>query len=508
MYQPYQVPQWLRTDWDRLSAEEIRELQNRKLRDFVRDQLYPHSPYYREMFDRLGLAPDDIQSTDDLVKIPFTSKADLAPTADDPDRPNRFVLMPGELKKWTEQDAKTRRRIYRELTAAERTDHEKMLWEYYPVHANHTTGRTAQPTPIWFTQRDLAAYTEGARRTATLVNRDRLGRAVSTYPFTVVSHQAFWLNPITALGLGFSVLHTGGGKIAGTQAILDMIERSKPSYLVAMPGYMYHLCRTALQQGRDFSSVTHVALGGEKLTVELKQKLTGNLVELGADPDDLSVLGSYGFTENKGGLSECQTPPGDFRSYGYHTRPDMEFFEVIDPVSGQRVGEGETGEIVYTALDTRGTAVIRYRTGDIAVGGIVSGPCPNCGRTVPRISYDIRRSSLVQEFHLSKVKGTLLDLNAFSPILNGHPLVQEWQLEIGKRNGDPFDVDEITLYVALAEQADQSTFTREIHERFHRELEVTPNRIVFRSLPALLEQIGMETELKEKRVIDLRALRA
>jgi len=44
---------------------------------------------------------------------------------------------------------------------------------------------------------------------------------------------------------------------------------------------------------------------------------------------------------------------------------------------------GETGELVVTNLDARGSVVLRYRTGDILAGGYTTGRCPCCGRTMP-----------------------------------------------------------------------------------------------------------------------------
>ena len=76
--------------------------------------------------------------------------------------------------------------------------------------------------------------------------------------------------------------------------------------------------------------------------------------------------------------------------------------------------------------------VIRYRTGDIC-DGIEYDPCQYCGRTVPRLKTNIERSSEYKEFHLTKIKGELVNLNAFYSILNDFPEIAEWQVEIGKK---------------------------------------------------------------------------
>ena len=155
--------------------------------------------------------------------------------------------------------------------------------------------------------------------------------------------------------------------------------------------------------------------------------------------------------------SEC-APAADT---GYHLYPDMDYIELVDPETGEPVGEGEDGELVYTCLDGRGTCVVRFRTGDYVKGGIVYEPCPSCGRTVPRLGSDITRSGKVKGFSLTKLKGTLVDQGAFFSVLDEHPDVREWQVEIGKAGGDPLRGRRVDVYAALAEGADEEAVRAE-----------------------------------------------
>ncbi|KKW13294.1 MAG: phenylacetyl-CoA ligase (phenylacetic acid catabolism), partial [Parcubacteria group bacterium GW2011_GWC2_49_9] len=203
----------------------------------------------------------------------------------------------------------------------------------------------------------------------------------------------------------------------------------------------------------------------------------------------------YAFTEAKTAWIQCH------ESEGYHLYPDLDFFEVIDK-DGNRVPDGHPGELVYTSLDWRGTLVVRYRTGDMTQG-IEYEPCVHCGLTVPRILPDLQRSSEVKEFHLTKVKGELINLNQFFPLLSGMSEIEEWQLEITKKDNDPYGLDEMTLYVCPKEGTDFTSLEQAIVHKVHNEVMVSV-RIVQRTLPELLQQLGMETELKEKRIIDSR----
>ena len=72
--------------------------------------------------------------------------------------------------------------------------------------------------------------------------------------------------------------------------------------------------------------------------------------------------------------------------------PISGIIEIVDPKTGEPVGEGQPGEIVFTPLDARGTVVLRYRTGDLIEGGLVYEPCPHCGRHLPRLVGRISRT--------------------------------------------------------------------------------------------------------------------
>jgi len=228
--------------------------------------------------------------------------------------------------------------------------------------------------------------------------------------------------------------------------------------------------------------------------------MVGLLAEMGAA--DVRVCTTYGLTEARMAWGECPMPPGE-RS-GYHLFPDLGVFEVIDPVTGEVRGEGQPGELVYTPLDARGSVVIRYRTGDHVDGGITWEPCPYCGRTVPRIVGEIRRTVSSQELRFDKIKGTIVNFDTLQHLLDDLPEVGEWQIELRKRNDDPLDVDELILHFAPVGGVNQMELERKIRARFQDETEITPNRFEVHSMAEMLQRIKLETSLKEVRVLDSR----
>ena len=93
----------------------------------------------------------------------------------------------------------------------------------------------------------------------------------------------------------------------------------------------------------------------------MRRKLRLLAAGLGAGPVD--VIATYAFTEAKMAWVECPAPPGG-EPGGYHIGADLAIIEIIDPETGRTVGPMQPGEIVFSALDSRGTVVLRYRTGD------------------------------------------------------------------------------------------------------------------------------------------------
>jgi phenylacetate-coenzyme A ligase PaaK-like adenylate-forming protein len=470
-----------------LSREERAAVQNAKLRHFFRHAL-PYSPYYRELFKKYDLSLADVRTTDDLVKLPFTTKEDLAPREDDRARPKQFILQPDEhlIKKFAPK-SHLLKLLWKKITKQDVT--RRLEWEYKPIHLHFTTGRTALPTPFAYTACDLETLKETGKRLLDVSGISHKEVGINAFPYS--PHLAFWLTYYAMATIGMTSLATGGGKIMGTQKIIDAIERMKAGVVAFIPGYCYHLLREAVKQKRDFSNLKHVLFGGERVSDGLRQKVKEMCAALGAPR--LTILATYAMTESKTAWIQCH------EASGYHLYPDMEFIELVDE-EGRRVREGG-GEIVYTALNWRGSVVVRYKTGDLAKG-IEEGACPHCGKTVPRIVADIQRSSDVKEFHLTKVKGELVNLNNFYPLLSGMKELEEWQVVIRKKHNDPFEVDEIILLVALVSGTPPS-FLPVLAKTVQSEIGVAVN-VVEAPMADLLAKLGMETELKEKRIIDER----
>src|SRR5262245_32059558 len=86
----------LRTRWQDLPEQAIRQLQAEKLRRYLRTVVLPFSAHYRELFKEHGLTADSIRSLEDLQRLPFSSKTDLLNTPEHPQRVRDFLLIPDQ----------------------------------------------------------------------------------------------------------------------------------------------------------------------------------------------------------------------------------------------------------------------------------------------------------------------------------------------------------------------------------------------------------------------------
>lgn len=488
--------------WNKLSflpREDLKRIQNKKLRDFVNNHLYPFSPYYRTLFDRYNINPKRIKTVEDLKVIPFTRKEDFLPHGASPHGFMDFILQPDKalIKKYWPKTRLFKLGILK-LLKGKGYIKARLDKEYRPIFLTATTGTTHDPVSFLYTDYDINNLRISGYRLLEVFKAKSQIRAVNLFPYA--PHLAFWQTVFAGLTHDNFVLSTGGGKVMGTHGNIDAIKKVNPDVLIGVPSYLYHVARSAKEMKMHLDSVQKVILGAVAVPAGFKEKLASLLKSMGAK--HVRIMGTYGFTEAKCAWGECPTPIK--LSSGYHTYPDKEIFEIIDPDTGEVRGEGEDGELVYTAIDARGSCVLRYRTGDLVKGGITYKKCPYCRRTVPRISSDISRVSNIKNLMVSKIKGTLVNLNMFSEILESEKKVDEWQIEIRKKDNDLYEIDELIVYVSLAGDMDHQAVKENLNSRIQGATELVPNKIIILPHKEMLGRIEIETSNKVRRIVDLR----
>ncbi|MEM6821002.1 MAG: AMP-binding protein [Verrucomicrobiota bacterium] len=480
--------------WRRLTKDECHYYQSKRLQRYIRDVVYPYCPYYRNLFDNHSLRPSDIQTVEDLAKIPFTDKHDLANTEEAPQRTREFVIQPNPKQLSSKPST-----IVSAVLRGKKKTKERLSYEFRPVFMTSTTGRSADPVPFAYTKYDMDRLSVAGRRIMEIANGTEEMKMLNAFPYA--PHLGFWQAHYAGLAIGALMVSSGGGKVMGTEGNIRMLKKLQPEVLIGVPTFLYHLLNQAVEEGIQSTQLKRIVLGGEKVETGIRRKLRELATRLGSKVPD--VISTYGFTEAKVALIEPPFPH-DKESSGYQVYPDMGIVEVVDPDTGEVLPLNTPGEIVYTPIDARGTIVVRYRTGDIIDGGLTYEPCPYSGSMAPRLFGRIHRRSNVKELDFGKIKGTLVDFNQLEHVLENIDHVGAWQIELRKHNNDPLDLDEVILHIER-KGGEETELTREIERRFVAQTELRPNQIEFHSSREMRKRQGVGKEIKEIKILDNRA---
>src|SRR5262245_43559184 len=149
----------LQKRWQQLPEKIIRRAQAQELHRFLSSVVLPFSAHYRQLFNECGLDANSIRTLEDLQRIPFTTKNDLVNTPDQPQRFRDFLIVP-------DQAVLSRRpaTIIQALARGRETVRKQLEAEFRPIFVTFTTGRSAEPTPFFFTQHDLHNLSAAGKR--------------------------------------------------------------------------------------------------------------------------------------------------------------------------------------------------------------------------------------------------------------------------------------------------------------------------------------------------------
>jgi len=311
-----------------MDHDQLQKLQLERLKDTVR-LVYDNVEVYRQRMDAKGVKPEDIQSLDDLKKLPFTYKNDLR---------DQFPFG---------------------LLTAPKSE---------IVRIQGSSGTTGKPIVSGYTQNDVDVWTEMVARAVAAAGgtKDDIMQVAYGYGlFTggLGAHQG-------ASALGCMVIPMSSGN---TQRQIMMMKELGATMLCCTPSYAIFLGETIKEMGLDIKDfkLKSGCFGAEPWTEEMRATLE-NLM-------DINAYNIYGLTEigGPGVAFEC------CEKNGMHISEDNVIAEIIDPESGEPLPMGESGELVFTTITKTGMPLIRYRTHDIC--RLDNTPCA-CGRTHTRMS--------------------------------------------------------------------------------------------------------------------------
>ncbi|NHH78584.1 phenylacetate--CoA ligase PaaK [Burkholderia gladioli] len=294
------------------SRDELQALQLERLK-WSLGHAYQHSPVYRRKFDEAGVHPNQLTTLADLSRFPFTTKSDLRDNY-----PFGMFAVPQE-------------RISR-------------------IHAS--SGTTGKPTVVGYTARDIDTWANLVARSIRAAGARRGDKVHVSYGYGLFTgglgaHYG-------AERAGLTVIPFGVGQ---TEKQVQLIQDFRPDIIMVTPSYMLSIADEMERQGLDprASSLRIGIFGAEPWTNEMRAAIEQRM--------SIDAVDIYGLSEviGPGVASECAETKDGPTIWEDHFYP-----EIIDPLTGEVLPDGELGELVFTSLTKEALPIVRYRTRDLS----------------------------------------------------------------------------------------------------------------------------------------------
>ena len=362
-----------------MPREEMRKLQSEKLVKQVK-HVYENVPYYRDLMDKKGVSPDDIQSIDDLHKLPFLTKADL-----------RDAYPYGLLAKPLEDC----------------------------VRIQSTSGTTGRRVVAFYTQNDIDLWEDCCARAIVAVGGTKKDVCQVAYGYGLFTGGPGLNGGSHKVGCLTLPLSSGN-----TERQIQFMTDLQATILCCTPSYAAYIGESLKEMGYKPEDIPLKAgiFGAEPWTEEMRRGIEKTL--------GIKAYDIYGLTETTGpGVSfECS------EQTGMHINEDHFYAEIIDPDTGEVLPEGSKGELVFTSLDKEAFPLLRYRTRDICV--LSRKPC-SCGRTLVKLAKPMGRTD-----DMLIIRGVNVFPSQIETVLLKEGYEPNYQIIVDRvKNNDTFDVN-------------------------------------------------------------------
>jgi len=425
--------------YETLGREDLKELQLERLKQTI-ERSFHNVEHYKKVMQDKGMEPGDINSLEDLSKLPFTTKEDLRDNY-----PYGMFAVP--------------------------------LSEIVRIHSS--SGTTGKPTVVGYTRNDLNTWAELMARSLACGGAGREDVIQNSYGYGLFTgglgvHYG-------AERLGASVIPTSGGN---TKRQIMIMKDYGTTVLTCTPSYALFMAEVMQEMGIDPKTDLKLKSGifgaepwSENMRKEIERKL------------DISAHDIYGLSEiiGPGVAIECE------EKRGLHIFEDHFMPEIINPETGETLPIGEVGELVFTSLTKEALPMIRYRTRDIS--RLIEEEC-SCGRTHIRMERVSGRSDdmlIIRGVNVfpSQVESVLLDIGETEP---HYKLIVD---RIGT-----LDTLEIQVEVSEALFSDEVRRLEQLEEKIRKEVDTVLGISAKITLvePKTIER----SEGKAKRVFDKR----
>ena len=366
-------------DIETMPREEMKKLQSEKLVKQVK-HVYENVAYYRDLMDKKGVKPEDIQSIDDLHKLPFLSKADLRDAY-----PYGLLATPLE----------------------------------NCVRIHSTSGTTGRRVVAFYTQNDIDLWEDCCARAIVATGGSKKDVCQVAYGYGLFTG-GFGLNGGSHRVGCLTLPMSSGSTDRQIQFMMDL----QATILCCTPSYAAYIGETLKEQGYKPEDIPLRAgiFGAEPWTEEMRHNIEETL--------GIKAYDIYGLTETTGpGVAfECS------EQTGMHINEDHFYAEIIDPDTGEVLPEGSKGELVFTSLDKEAFPLLRYRTRDICV---LSREKCSCGRTLIKMAKPMGRTD-----DMLIIRGVNVFPSQIETVLLKEGYEPNYQIVVDRvKNTDTFEVN-------------------------------------------------------------------
>jgi len=344
-----------------MGREEMRALQSERLKQLV-NRVYANVEFYRKRMDEIGVKPSDIETIDDIVKLPFTYKTDLRDYY-----PFNLFAVP--------------------------------MKDIVRIHAS--SGTTGKPTTVGYTKNDIENWREVLARCLTMaeISADDIMQVSYGYGLFTGGLGVHY----GAETVGCAVIPISGGN---TRRQLQLMSDFGSTVLACTPSYALHLADALTENGyslADMKLETGV-FGAEPWTENMRLELEKKW--------GIKAYDIYGLSEimGPGVANDCPA------HVGLHVHEDHFFPEIVHPDTKQPLPDGTEGELVFTTLTKEGIPLLRYNTRDLST---LNRETCECGRTTVRMKKITGRSDdmlIIRGVNLfpSQIEHVLLEMGETS----------------------------------------------------------------------------------------------
>ena len=426
-------------DIETMPREQLRELQLERMKQSVR-HAYDNVAFYQQSFKEAGVTPDDLQTLEDLERLPFVVKQDMRDAY-----PFGLFAVPQK--------------------------------DVARIHAS--SGTTGQATVVGHTKNDLANWGDCFARGIAMVGGDENSTIQVSYGYGLFTG---------GLGahaggeaMGCSVIPTSSGN---TRRQVQMMKDCGTDILACTPSYALLIADTAIEMGYDPATEFKISggiFGAEPASDNMREEIASKL--------GIQYCDVYGLSEimGPGVAMECAE-----RS-GLHVAEDHFYCEILNPETLQPVPDGEWGELVITTLTRECCPLVRYRTRDVT--RIISEPCA-CGRTHRKIDQLRGRTD-----DMLIIRGVNVFPSQIEQVITGFPeIATHYQIILTTRG--PLDHVELQVETVPDFPIDEVRKIEDLKRRLGVELK--SNLQVSVEVKIVEPKTIARSEGKAKRVIDQR----